>query len=596
MRNSPGSRSDTPVRVAQIASIAILILLGIFLFRLQIVKGDHYSQLSENNYIVEASITAPRGLITDRNGNVIAGRRQSFSICAIPRSILRNQDEILTLGKVLDVDVDFIREKLEKTASSYRPTAIVRDVDFATLSGVEEMFTDLPDVIVISEPVRFYPRGEYFGHMVGYVGEVTPDEIAANRGRYAPGDFIGKAGIEKAYEGYLRGRDGQKFVKFTPHGGASPVDLEDLPVRSPRPGMTVVLSADDDLQRLARDLLAGRRGCVIAADTRTGGILALVSSPAFDPNLFATGISSEDWDTIIKAEGKPLLNRAIQSSYPPGSTYKIITSAAALEEGKVSRNTRFRSCGGAYRFGNRVFSCWKKEGHGVKNLMDAIGVSCDVYFYQLGERLDLDRLSARSKGWFLDRRTGIDLPGEVTGLIPDPSYYDKTYGVRQWTKGVMLNLAIGQGELLLTPVELICFICGVANGGTYLTPHCVDRIESDVRSESVIGEAVDLAISQSTMEVLRKSMLKVVEGSDGTGRAARVPGIEVAGKTGTAQNPHGDDHASFVCFAPYEDPEIVIMVLVENGGHGGAVAAPIAGQLLAHYFGVSPADEVALTR
>ncbi|MFH1312932.1 MAG: penicillin-binding protein 2 [Candidatus Eisenbacteria bacterium] len=582
----------TPIRVAQAVCVGIFIILGVALFRLQIVKGDRYRELAENNYIVQASITAPRGMIVDRSGTVIASSRQAFSICAIPRSFLRNREEIRTLGRIVGLDEEYIRSRLEATSSSYRPTAVIRDVDFATLSRVEEMFADLPDVIVISEPVRSYPCGLQFSHMLGYVGEVTQEDLAAGKGRYGRGDFIGKTGIEKVYEEYLRGRDGERFLKFSPYGGASPVDVDGLSAKAPRPGMTVVLNADAGLQKLGFDLLDGRRGAVVAVDPRTGGVLALVSSPGFDPNLFATGISTADWEEIMNADGKPLLTRPIRCAYPPGSVFKIITAAAALEGGIADKNTRYRPCAGAYRFGNRVFACWKEEGHGSRDLTDAIMVSCDVYFYQLGERLGLDRLSGYTKGWYLDAGTGIDLPGEVAGLVPDDAYYNRVYGERGWSRGVVLNLAIGQGELLLTPIEIVCFISGLANGGTYITPRCVARVESDDRAEAISGRPVELPMAASTLGTVKEGMLAVVEGPQGTGRAARVPGIRVAGKTGTAQNPHGDDHASFVCYAPFEEPEIVIFVMVENGGHGGAVAAPIAGELLAYYFGVSEPDEV----
>jgi penicillin-binding protein 2 len=584
-----------PAKVIRVISVGIFMILVAALFRLQIVRSDHYVQLSENNYIVEASINAPRGCVTDRNGEIIAGCRQSFSIYAIPRTLLRNQGEIRILARILGVDEELIVSRLEKTASTYRPTAVMRDVDFATLSRVEEMFAELPDVIVASVPVRTYPFGEEFAHVLGYVGEVTQAEIASDPTVYVPGDFIGKSGIEKSYETYLRGKDGKKYVKFTPHGGAGPIDLEDLPVRLPRSGMTVVLSADSRLQTLAHQELLGRRGCVIAVDVKTGGVLALVSSPYFDPNLFATGISSADWEDIIGAPGKPLLNRAIQSTYPPGSIYKLVTSAVGLETGKISRNTRFQTCRGAYRFGNRTFSCWKKEGHGVTNLIDAVAVSCDVYFYQLGERLSLDSFSGYAKGWVIDKESGVDLPGEVSGLIPTSGYYDRVYGAGKWTRGLMLNLAIGQGELLLTPMQVVCFICGIAGSGEYVTPHCVERVETDRRVENIECKRVRLDMDAKTLEALGAAMLHVVEDSDGTGRAAKLPGIKVAGKTGTAQNPHGEDHASFVCFAPYEDPEIVVFVLIENGGHGSVVAAPVAQRILASYFGVPLGDEIVRT-
>ena len=593
MFNQTDRLPSTQIRVAMVAAVVVFAALAIGAFRLQVVKHSRYRSLARDNYVVQVSIKAPRGEIVDRNGKLIAGCRQSFSICAVPRSILKNGREIRILSRIIEMDEDLIRTKLKPTARSYRPTAIVRDADFATLSAVEEAFADLPDVMVIAEPVRSYPGGRYFGHMLGYVGEVTREEIEASPANYASGDFIGKAGIEKQYDIYLKGRDGRRYVKFTPGGGTSPIEVEDPPRRSPRPGMRIFLHADASLQQLADELLDGRRGCILAIDVRTGGILVMASSPSFDPNLFAVGISTDDWKEIIESEAKPLINRTIQSTYPPGSTYKIVTAGMALEEGVLTAGTRFESCRGSYRFGNRTFACWKEEGHGVVDLLDAIKVSCDVYFYQLGERLSADMFGLYADKWRLDERTGVDLPGETRGLVPDGAYYDKTYGRGKWTKGIMLNLSIGQGELLLTPLELLCFVCGVANRGVYHVPRCVERAEAGETVQRFQGDPVGLGISESTLETLRKSMLRVVESEQGTGRTARVPGVQVAGKTGTSQNPHGDDHASFVCFAPFDDPEIAVYVLLENAGHGSTNAGPPARRLLMEYFGISEPGEVA---
>jgi penicillin-binding protein 2 len=545
---------------------------------------------------VQASIKAPRGEIIDRNGFVIAGSRQSFSICAVPRSLLANDEEIRILGGILEVDEDFIRSRLKHTALSYRPTAIIRDADFATLSLIEELYVDLPDVLVVSEPVRSYPRGPHFNHMIGYVGEVTQNEIVSESGDYHPGDFIGKAGVERYYEEYLRGVDGMRYVQFSPGQGTRPIEVTYLPADNPRPGMRLVLNADDGLQLLAHSLLKNRRGCILALDVRTGGVLAMVSGPTFDPNLFATGISVSDWNDILGSEGKPLINRAIQSRYPPGSVYKLVTAGAALERGLVTRRTRFKACTGSYRFGNRDFGCWKKTGHGIVDLVGAIEVSCDIYFYQLAERLGLDNFSALSSEWYLGERTGIDLPGEIAGLIPSAEYLDGVYGKRKWTRGVMLNLSIGQGELLITPLELLCFVSGLANWGTYHEPRCARRAEHEGRTHHFEGSAVELTMSRSTIGILREAMRDVVQGDHGTGRSARQPVIEAAGKTGSTQNPHGDDHASFICFAPCDDPEIALFVLLENAGHGGAVAAPLAGEMLSYYFGEGTLEEVAVIR
>ncbi|MGD8628566.1 MAG: penicillin-binding transpeptidase domain-containing protein, partial [bacterium] len=444
--------SAASTKVPSIIAAGLIGILAVALFRLQVVEYSRYRRLAKNNYVVQASIKAPRGEIVDRNGFVIAGSRQSFSICGVPRSLLANGEEILILAGILKVDEEFIRSRLEHTALSYRPTAIIRDADFATMSLIEELYVDLPDVMVVSEPVRSYPRGPHFNHIIGYVGEVTQSEIDSESGDYQPGDFIGKAGVERYYEEYLRGADGMRYVEFSPGQGTRPMEVTYLPADNPKPGMRLILNADDGLQLLAHSLLKNRRGCIIALDVKTGGVLAMVSGPTFDPNLFATGISSSDWKDIIGSPGKPLINRAIQSRYPPGSVYKLVTAGAALERGLVNLRTRFKPCTGSYRFGNRDFGCWKKDGHGSVDLIGAIEASCDVYFYQLAERLGLDSFSASSVEWHLGEKTGIDLPGEIAGVVPSKEYFDRIYGTRKWTRGVMLNLSIGQGELLITPL------------------------------------------------------------------------------------------------------------------------------------------------
>jgi len=580
------------LKITGFVTAGLVAVLAGALFDLQVIKHGEYREISENYYIIPAEIKAPRGDIVDRNGDLVAGSRQAFSICGIPRRLLRNSKEIEILSNILGMSADEIKERLKRTSQSYRPTVIARDVDFRTISMVEEMFSVLTDVIVISEPVRRYPLAEVLSHVVGYVGEVTEADIEKHDG-YGVGDLIGKVGIERDCETDLRGSDGLRYLKFTP-GGSSPVDFKGKDSKAPRKGKTVHLTIDNRLQRFAAELLAGRRGAITALDPSTGEVLALVSTPGFDPNLFATGISGKDWQRILEADGNPLLNRAIQSKYPPGSVFKIVTAAIGLEEGKLSAKTRFQPCYGGYRFGNRLFACWKPQGHGSVDLVGAIAVSCDVYFYQLAERLDLETFNRYATIWHLNDLAGIDLPGEVKGFVPRPSDYDSLYGQGGWTKGVQLNLGIGQGELLLTPIEIATFVCAIANGGYYYTPHCVRQIGDGSRSRMKTGKRVDLPISQSTVDVVREGMLEVVESERGTGRSARIEGVKVAGKTGTAENPHGKDHASFVCFASDGDRRLVLYIIVENAGHGGEIAAPIAGKLLARYFRDEKAAEVAI--
>ncbi|MFH1219476.1 MAG: penicillin-binding protein 2 [Candidatus Eisenbacteria bacterium] len=591
MRGPGEGFTAAPIKMASLLTIGVFIVLAGGLFYLQIIRGAHYTKLSKQNYVVQVSLKAPRGDIVDRKGRVVAGSRQAFSICGIPRLLLHNRDEVGALGRILGIDAETIAARLKASAMSFRPTPVERDVDFATVSRVEENFADLPDVMVVSEPVRYYPYGVEFAHLVGYLGEVTQQEIDAGGRAYSSGDLVGRTGVEKIYESYLDGKNGLKFMKFSVTGGSSPADMTDLPARSPERGMKVVLYADAGLQKLAEVLLIGERGAVVAMNVKTGGILALASAPGYDPSLFSTGISAPDWEALVTSEDKPLVNRAIQSAYPPGSTFKIVTAGAGLESRVIGENTCFSPCFGSFKYGNRVFSCWNKSGHGTRSLVDAITVSCDVYFYQLGERLALDQFSGLCQKWHVNEPTGVDLPGEIKGLFPSRSYYDSRYGKGKWSKGLMLNLAIGQGEVLVTPIEMLTFVCGVANWGRYYPPACVARIESDWGSFVPERKPITLAMSRSTLEILQRSMLAVCESPEGTGKAARLEGIEVAGKTGTAQNPHGGDHAWFVCFAPYDDPEIAICVILENAGHGGSVGAPIARRLMQHYFHMDGGNE-----
>jgi penicillin-binding protein 2 len=592
MRNPSEGLTVTPIKVASLITLCVFLVLAGRLFYIQIIKGAHFSNLSKRNYIVQVAVTAPRGDIVDCEGQVLAGSRQAFSICGIPRVLVHDKDEVRDLGGILGLDEAEILARMKASAMSFRPTAVARDVDFATVSRVEESFANLPDVMVVAEPVRYYPEGEYFAHMIGYVAEAGQQDITASGGAVVAGDLVGKAGLEKVYDSYLAGRDGVKFMKFSVGGGSSPADVVDLPERSPRRGMRAVLYADAGLQRLAETLLIGERGSVTALDVKTGGVLVLASSPTYDPSLFAAGISSADWAALVNSEDRPLLNRAIQCAYPPGSTYKVVTASAALESGVINENSTMRACVGYYQYGNRAFACWNKGGHGTLNLIEAMAASCDVYFYQVGERLGLDRFSDWSHRWHLAELTGIDLPAEVKGLVPSHSYYDSKFGRGNWSKGLVINLAIGQGEMLMTPIEMATFVSAIANRGRYRPPACLARIESEGGAYVPQRKPVTLAMSPSTLDVVRRAMLAVCESGAGTGHGARLEGIEVAGKTGTAQNPHGDDHAWFVCFAPYDDPEIAICVMLENAGHGGSVGAPIARRIMEHYFGLDVEEEL----
>jgi penicillin-binding protein 2 len=344
-------------------------------------------------------------------------------------------------------------------------------------------------------------------------------------------------------------------------------------------GHDIVLTVDLKIQNAMEQAMAGvERGAAVAIDPRDGAILAMVSRPAFDPNEFSHGMSWQRWKELSRGGSNPLLNRAIQGAYPPGSTFKVVVMLAALRAGVAGPHTWLQPCTGSYYYGGRVFNCWKWEGHGSLDFIGALENSCDCYFYQIGPQLTLPRLAAAAREFGLGARTGVDLPQERRGLIPDAAWYDQQWGPGRWQKGMMLNLAIGQGEILVTPIQLAMVAAEVANGGRAIRPHIVKEVVGDDEFEPERPARAGVTADEASWDAVRTAMEKVV--SEGTGTGAKVPGIRVAGKTGTSQNPHGKDHSLFICYAPADSPRVALAVVAENKGHGGTVAAPIASRVL----------------
>ncbi|MBN1541052.1 penicillin-binding protein 2 [candidate division KSB1 bacterium] len=580
-----------PKRLVFSSIVALFFLvLAIKLFQLQIHQRQEYFRHSESNRIRRFVLHPDRGLIFDRNCTILVDNSPAYTLYATPYETLGNDSTMERLSQIIGVDTKVLKAELSKAESPFSAVRIRRNIDYATLVSIEEWKLSLPGVFYEIEPKRIYPSPVRAPHLFGYLGEVARAELKSER--YAglrPGDLVGKAGLERLYDQRLRGHLGYDFVEVDALGREVRDIVMDGEIAQVR-GEDLHLSLDVRLQAFAEELFVQKRGGLALVDARNGEILALCSKPDYDLDLFSDGISIEEWRHLITADDKPLYDRMVKSSYPPGSTFKLVLAAAALQDGVISPNSRVH-CPGFYRLGSRSFSCWNEAGHGTLDLLGAIRESCNTYFYALSLKVDVDRWAEMARKFRFGQPTGIDIPGEAAGLVPDRVYLDKTYGKGGWTRGQMLNLGIGQGDLLTTPLQMAQFAMILGNRGICHQPHLLRAVyrpaEGDTlwirpQSESLEG------ISPETLEVLTEGMVQVVNAEGGTGRASAVPGIEVAGKTGTAQNPHGESHAWFIGFAPYERPQVAICVFVENGGGGGGVAAPIAARILRRYFDLYP--------
>ncbi|MBI5170888.1 MAG: penicillin-binding protein 2 [Candidatus Eisenbacteria bacterium] len=562
-----------------------LVLLG--LLRLQVVQHDELSRLAEQNRIRLDVLRAPRGAIRDRFGRLLADNQPSFDIVFRPmpaESLSRSRaaihsDWLLRVASLVQDDTVVVKRRVQEANRTGQTAVLRRNAPYSVMAAVEEMRADVPGVDVQVAPIRRYPEGTLGAQLLGYAGEINDQELEKRaEAGYRMGDLIGKTGVERKYEEMLRGQDGAEFVVVNAMGKRVST-LSEGPPRPPIPGHDVTLTIDLDIQRALEEGMAGvQHGAAVAMDPRDGAILAMVSKPVFDPNEFSRGITFARWRELTAGGGNPLLNRAIQSAYPPGSTFKVVTMLAGMQNGLVEAGTHLpTSCSGGYFYGGRRFGCWDKRGHGSVDLLTALQFSCDVYFYQLGLRLGLDRLQSIARAVGLGEKTGIDLPAETRGLVPTKEWYEKRFK-GYMPKGALLNLGIGQGELLVSPLQLALMTSVVANGGRAVRPHVVMKVQGVPEFKIEKPNEPGLEASPEIWAAVHEAMRRVVDA--GTGGGARLPGIGVAGKTGTAQNPHGNDHALFICYAPTDEPRIAIAVVAENSGHGGSVCAPIAARVL----------------
>jgi len=580
--------------------VGAFVLLAARLFYLQVLEGEEFRRLSENNCIRLQSIDAPRGLIFDRNNRLLVDNRPAFDLSIVPRDAKPVEATLAKIARYGDVPGPEIRSifSSKKIDRTYKPVLLQHDIGRDTLAAVEAHLFDLPGVLINVTPCREYIYKKSASHLLGYLGQININELRSTEySGCRAGDFVGKFGVEKSCETLLRGKRGGRQVEVNARGQVVKV----MKTVDARPGHNIFLTIDQRLQQLAETLLNGMTGSVAAMDPRNGEVLVMASNPAFDSNEFVTGLSHEKWQLLAQNPLRPMENKVLQAGYPPASTYKIITAMAGLEEGVIDDKTSF-FCPGHFRFGDRVFRCWNKYGHGKVDVVKALAESCDVFFYQVGLELGIERLAWYAKAGGLGKPTGIALFNENKGLVPTTMWKRKRLG-RPWYRGETLSIAIGQGYNIATPLQMLVLTSAVANGGELYRPLIIKEIVSadgDVLEKAQCQVTGRLPVSKKNLELIRKGLWEVVNGRRGTARIAKLKTLEFSGKTGTAQvvgrkekdvadgSEDAEDlikpHAWFVAYAPSVDPVIAIVVMIEHGEHGSSTAAPIASKLIDAYL------------
>jgi len=573
-----------------IASYIIVGMIGVLLlgfWKLQVIDADKYSSMAERNRVRYIPVIAPRGRMLDRDGRVLVDNRPAFSVLLLRDDPALVEKYLPGISDGLGIPVDDLRDQLSNTKNlpKFQPIIIKPDASSADIAFIESHRSDIPVLEMISVSRRRYLPGGFLAHAAGYVGEVSEQQIEASNGKLRPGDFAGKTGLERQYNDSLQGTDGMRRVVVNSIGK----EVERLSTQEAIPGKQIQLTIDYDLQQIAEQSLGPRPGAAVALDPRTGEVLAMASHPALDANDFAVRISADDWNNLNNDPQHPLLNRAIQAQLAPGSVFKIVTATAMLEDKNPPESfTTF--CPGYATFYGRQFKCYifGKGSHGVAGLHKAVLESCDIFFYNVGMRLGIDRLSYYGTKFGLGRKTGIDLPDEKEGLMPSEEWVQRAFH-RKWYAGETISVAIGQGAVITTPLQLARMIGGIAMGGDFKQPHLLKDAPS-------VGEE-RFPLSESTVEKITDAMYGVVNEDGGTARNVRLPGIEVSGKSGTAQvigyatrekfgkQKKFEDNAWFVGYAPKRNPEIVVAVLVqESGKHGGEAAGPVVKDVIKAYY------------
>src|SRR6202158_1475911 len=567
------------------ASYVIVGMVGVLLlgfWKLQVIDSDKYLQWAERNRVRSIPIIAPRGRMLDRDGRVLVDNRPSFSVLLLRDDSARAEANLPAIPDGLDIPVSDLREQLQNTRSlpKFQPIVIKPEATPADIAFIESHRADLPVLEMLSVSRRRYLPGGFLSHATGYVGEVSEQQIESSNSKFLPGDLAGKSGMERQYNELLMGTDGMRRVIVNSVGK----EVDHLPSQEAIPGKQIQLTIDYDLQQVAEQALGARPGAAVALDPRTGEVLAMVSHPAPDPNDFAVRISKELWKNLNEDSQHPLLNRAIQGQLAPGSVFKIVMATAMLESKDVPANfTAF--CPGHANFYGRTFHCWRPAGHGVVDLHTAIVQSCDVFFYTLGQRLGIDVIHQYGAALGLGRRTGIDLPGEEPGLMPSEEWVQRVYHDK-WYAGETISVALGQGSVIVTPVQLVRMSAAVANGGDLLQPHLL---------KNFTAKADHFPLAENTVEQVTQGMYGVIN-EGGTGSSLKLQNIEFSGKSGTAQlmsydagNRMGkkgkETNGWFVGYAPRRNPEIVIAALIQGSSeHGGTTAGPVVRDIVKAYY------------
>jgi penicillin-binding protein 2 len=588
------------IEISRVAVGAVLSLLAIAYWFVQIVRGEHYFSLSENNRIRAVKITAPRGYVLDRNGAALVENEPAYTLHLYRREARDLEASIDFIVSLLHLNREQVVSRVERgrREPEFVPISIAENLGIEEVASIEARAIEHPEFAITVSQRRLYKHGGAAAHALGYLSEATPEQIKGAGGVYRVGDWIGQKGIEGAYQRLLAGANGERRVIVDSHGR----EVSEANRLEATPGQNLFLTIDLKLQTVAEEYFREHVGAAVAIDPRTGEILALVSSPSYDPNWFTRRVTSAEWTGLIENPDRPLQNRAVQNMYSPGSVFKVFLAYGALAQGLVDPDARV-FCPGHAAFYGREFRCHRKGGHGWVDLRNAIKVSCDVYFYNLGRRLGIDRISEIATSFGFGQPTGVDLAFEKSGLVPSEEWARIKRGAR-WYPSETISVSIGQGPLLVTTMQMARAIAGLVEGGRLPTPHLFYSSQDPRTGEQLRYKAEfrqGAAISPEKLAIVKDGMWAVVNEPGGTASGSRVRGMEMGGKTGTVQvvgretairagadRSKLQDHAWFAAFGPVDDPQMVVVVFVEHGGHGSLAAAPLAKALFEARFGVAP--------